>query len=463
MNPEDAARYCDLLLTQGESLIQAGESLRASEEMATEALELAEGLGDDGRAFRAALLGSRGIYLSGYSAALADPRFVKWARLVEKYAGSSVHDRVEVVRVSRRAAIGTGRWGEGYRSWEQLLALAKEQGEPELMITIAGMAGAPIPPRFERDRLAFVNDAVDWPTQLSSDLDVSRLKHQLGYVFLQWGDRGRADELWGESLRLKDRESDALVTDYRLSIPLDLAVIDGRLEEVVEHCLQRIRAAEGSDPLGWTREHLMQVGFRAFSYLGRGEEVLSILDQQAAQWRRESHENQAIRVVVLAYLGRMDASRAASEDLMSTLTIDSSDGQVCTEILCHLLEAAVLTRDRHVAETLLLLLEPIESASTAHFNHATPARHLGGAAHLLDEPERSRRYYGTALETAGKIGNRPEVALSHLGLAELLLAHYSDEAAEARQHLDTANSEFRAMNMHQDASWTLGARLCAPT
>ena len=42
---------------------------------------------------------------------------------------------------------------------------------------------------------------------------------------------------------------------------------------------------------------------------------------------------------------------------------------------------------------------------------------------------------------------RPELALTRLQLAELLLQHYADEKPEALVHLDFAISEFRDMKM----------------
>ena len=44
-----------------------------------------------------------------------------------------------------------------------------------------------------------------------------------------------------------------------------------------------------------------------------------------------------------------------------------------------------------------------------------------------------------------KIRFRPEIALTRLQLAELLLEHYPDERAEAMEHLDFAIGEFRDM------------------
>ena len=79
-------------------------------------------------------------------------------------------------------------------------------------------------------------------------------------------------------------------------------------------------------------------------------------------------------------------------------------------------------------------------------NHYT-ARLLGDAIALLGKADEARSYYLKALETAGKIPHRPELALTHLGLAELMLEHYPDERAEALEHLDAAITELRDMKM----------------
>jgi DNA-binding NarL/FixJ family response regulator len=58
----------------------------------------------------------------------------------------------------------------------------------------------------------------------------------------------------------------------------------------------------------------------------------------------------------------------------------------------------------------------------------------------------ARAYYLQALEAAGKISFRPELALTHLRLAELL---YEDEAeqSETLVHLDAAIPELQDMHM----------------
>jgi DNA-binding CsgD family transcriptional regulator len=73
------------------------------------------------------------------------------------------------------------------------------------------------------------------------------------------------------------------------------------------------------------------------------------------------------------------------------------------------------------------------------------ARHLGDAAKLLGDPTLARRYYVQALEVTSKIRFRPEMALAHLELAELMLETGDD--SETFDHLDVAISELRDMKM----------------
>ena len=65
------------------------------------------------------------------------------------------------------------------------------------------------------------------------------------------------------------------------------------------------------------------------------------------------------------------------------------------------------------------------------------ARPAGGGARLLQPGPR----------VCAKIRFRPEIALTRLELAELLLEHYPDERDTAIEHLDFAIGEFREMKM----------------
>ena len=66
---------------------------------------------------------------------------------------------------------------------------------------------------------------------------------------------------------------------------------------------------------------------------------------------------------------------------------------------------------------------------------------------LLSRPDETRTHYQEALKVATEMRFRPEVALTRLQLAELLLEHYPEERTEALEHLDFAIAEFREMKM----------------
>jgi hypothetical protein len=75
------------------------------------------------------------------------------------------------------------------------------------------------------------------------------------------------------------------------------------------------------------------------------------------------------------------------------------------------------------------------------------ARLCGGAAALRGDDDTARGYYNQAREVCERVRFRPELALTRLELAELLLVHYPAERAVAVEHLDFAIAEFREMKM----------------
>ena len=79
--------------------------------------------------------------------------------------------------------------------------------------------------------------------------------------------------------------------------------------------------------------------------------------------------------------------------------------------------------------------------------NACIARQLGAAAALLDRPAEARAYFEQALNVCGKMRFRPEIALTRLQLAELLLQHYPDERATAVERLNFAIAELRDVKM----------------
>ena len=151
------------------------------------------------------------------------------------------------------------------------------------------------------------------------------------------------------------------------------------------------------------------------------------------------------KALCLAHLGRQEESRAAVdqafrgpnpvvEDRIDRLTI--------------WLETAVLLGEREPAGQILLRLTPAAHLLIGvYYDHTCVARHLGAAAALLGNHEGARGFTAQAIEVATRVRHRPEIALSRLQLAELLLEGSTEEQKSAAEHLDFAIAELRAMKM----------------
>jgi tetratricopeptide (TPR) repeat protein len=107
----------------------------------------------------------------------------------------------------------------------------------------------------------------------------------------------------------------------------------------------------------------------------------------------------------------------------------------------------VLANHKRATEILFNLLVGAAYKTTGLQNPTCVSRHLGGAAALLGRHEEARKHYREAIKVCTKMRFRPELALTRLQFAELLLDHHPEERAEALGHLDFAISEFRHTKM----------------
>ena len=124
----------------------------------------------------------------------------------------------------------------------------------------------------------------------------------------------------------------------------------------------------------------------------------------------------------------------------------SATDESASPIVLSILEASALVGDRDAARALSLRVVPYTRELSA-LTAGSIGRPLGDAAMLLEKPDEARDYYHRAIEVCEKVRFRPELALTRLSLAELLLDHYPDEHDTAMEHLDFAIAEFREMKM----------------
>jgi ATP/maltotriose-dependent transcriptional regulator MalT len=126
-----------------------------------------------------------------------------------------------------------------------------------------------------------------------------------------------------------------------------------------------------------------------------------------------------------------------------------NDNERPDETLVLLLQVAVVLKHARAAKALAGRLASVAQLSNVGTTmNICVARHLGDAAVLVGDRAAAHSYYAQAVEAASKIGFRPELALIHLRLAEVLLEEKGGAGRlEAREHLDIATPELRAMHM----------------
>ena len=179
----------------------------------------------------------------------------------------------------------------------------------------------------------------------------------------------------------------------------------------------------------------------AFILLGRTSEVLERLTVRAGIVR-----GGAVNLILLAAAGETDRAKLG---LHQTLERLARGDEVTLNEGVALLATAIDLDDPKAAAQLAPYLTDAESMITGAASpiSCSVARLLGDGAALLGKPEQARAYYHKAIEVCERIRFRPELALTRLQLAELLLENYPTERAEAQEHLDFAIGEFREMKM----------------
>jgi class 3 adenylate cyclase len=451
LDPDDAVTRCDLLLALLEVLPAVGEPLRAAEQVAPEAFALAEQLGDRARAYRSAVGAMSAFGAFGAGGARGLPGHRQWRERISHYATPGTVEEVGAIVVRTTDALhGTAAERQQVPALRrELLALARRLRDPDALYRAAStIVGVPL--QSEQDLALAVAEefAGAPPAGVSARLAMVTI---LGAArtLLVWGRREQAEAAIGQVQALAARTRDVLGRMVPARLTLDFPYLDGRLEDTLTGIAQfRALGADLGMPLTALQDDT-PTRVRVLQLLGRDAEALAAQEEFfAAVPRAAAYSVHRVReAALLARLGRREEARA----LVATHRAIAGPPHASwsTYELGLLLEVALLLADRALLEeTVAVFASAAPLSLSTHFGAGTcPARLLGDACALLGEHERAQGYYLQALETAGRIRHRPELALARLGLAELLAAGDASAREQAQEHLTVVVPELAAMGM----------------
>jgi DNA-binding CsgD family transcriptional regulator len=460
VDTDDQAKRCDLLLALGEALFPDGEIERVIAQVAPDALKLAEALGDRDLAFRACRLVLDCLWAQGAGSTAGQPEYLTWAESAREYASPGSVERVHADLALAFALANQGRREEARALRLGALALARQLDDPEALFRCAfALVTTNSAPQHwdERERLA--EECVRWPRQGVSSQTLAWLLWSCGYVQLAQGERARAEELWRQMGELAERTRIMSVSLYVARRDAILALIDGHLEDALALTRRFVERADEAGAPVRGRQLGVQMLLAPALYLGRPEIYLSAFEEYARLVPTILRAPNfvvltAARAICLAQLGHMDQARTLVGPLLEDVERKGAEDGTGIQVLAILLQAAVVVDQREAARTLTDRLACVAHVAVDHQLYTSVGRQLGDAAKLVGDRASARAYYAQALEVAGKIRFRPELALIHLRLAGLLLEEGDDSAAH--EHLDLAIPELRDMRMQPALERTLG-------
>jgi len=429
LDSDDKAKRCDLLLALGDALMSAGEPLRVAEEVMQEAFLLAETLNDVERAARASQTALAALRRYGGAVTRDADIWREWTERADRYAAPGT-----IARVHADLALADLKAREGsYRDARFLstaaLDLARKLGDYSGMIIASGEPLIQSSPRHEHMRLSLAEELLGLPREKLSAFALGNLLYRSTLAYLDNGQRDRAEELCRQLEELAGRSGDQGVLLLPFRHKAILHTLDGHFQAALEDGASLAsQANESGSPVSG---RLFAAGLTLYPllHLGRAEEAIANLP----------HLGRADTLVVLvttakclAAAGRTAEAQDALRRAVGRSDIDQVENETPTWLQTELLEAALLLLDREVVSLLaprlsnlahLVIIVPFTAVCTSI------ARLLGASAALLGDREKAKAYYQQALEVCAKIRFRPEIALTRLQLAELLL----EEAEEIRR------------------------------
>jgi tetratricopeptide (TPR) repeat protein len=446
LDPEEKLKRCDLFLALGWARFYNHEYRHILDNEAPAALALAEGVADIQRACQACLLATGAIGAAGEGPGFGTAEAMRWTEAFDRYAPPNTIERAWATGAIAGTKIAANDIAGGWPLLRESTLLARELGDASAFVNCGGDYLWFCPPT-----AGHVKEARQIAGEMRGVWDRAN-PMSMGYgmicagsFFLSLGERDQGEAIHRDlmgSARLARMPARQYVFQH---VRACYHIMEGQLEEAAK-ChddVLRLGAEMGAPQAAAVYANCF--GPRLSGYLGWGREGLRRLDE----WAQAA--GLSVPVYTRAYYmvcgGEVEEAVTILGEAASHYAAEPERTRHPFGALLLLLETAVLAKHTRAAEILLNLLVGAAYKTTGLHNPTCVARHLGGAAALLGRYEEARKHYQEAIKVCSAMRSRPELALTRLQLAELLLEHYPKERAQALEHLDFAISEFRDMKM----------------
>jgi serine/threonine protein kinase len=447
LDAEDKAKRCDLLLALCDALLLAGETQRLIGTEAAQAFSLAEATTDNKRASHACLLVMKGLATYG-ATMMTSPVATQWAARADRYAEPDTVERAwtdSILAFAKWSAVSPSP--EGIALLMRALDLARRLGDPDTYWWVTSMwLSTAKAPQHDEEQLRLVEEMAEKSRHGVSFSTLYWALWMIAHTFLEFGMRSRAEDIMDEMKTLAERSQQPHLLILSMVYDALGAIWDGRLEEAVE---MRRRILAHAEELGMQQFAGIYSSWILVAqvHLGNAGQDLESRLQVARGHPQNIVSSQSI-LFYLTHLGHYAEAVEMLERLVVArpgLGSGEDETMVCLDITA--LEAAVLARHQQGAELLLRRLASTVKLTSGLWVTTCAGRHMGAAAAFLGKHEEARKHYQKAIKDCTEMRFRPELALTHLQFAELLLEHYPKERAQALEHLDFAIKEFQDMKM----------------
>jgi tetratricopeptide (TPR) repeat protein len=446
LDPEDKAKRCDLLLELGRARFYGHDYQHILEVEAPMALSLAEELGDSERACGACWLATFVLVTSGVFLASDKTELVRWAKAYDRHASPDTVHRAWADHAIAWTKLGTGDFAGMVSLLRESTRLARKLGDEGAFVMVGASYLFWCPSIAEHVQEARqVADEIRRMRDRAESLLACWARVFVGAFLLRLGERQEAEGIHRE---LHESARFARLPIMRYLAPTVRAcyqIMDGQLEEAAKSHDDVLRIGIELGAAGIAAGLASWSERRLSGHLGWGLEGLKRSEEQAE--RTGLPVNPLQRAYHLACAGQVEEATAFLDGVVDQYAADPEIVKNFFPYQVVLLETALLARHARSAEIILNLLGDTPYRTTGLLNPTCVARHLGGAAALLGRHDEARRYYQEAVKVCTDMPFRPELALTRLELAELILDHYPDEKKEAVEHLAFCIPEFRDMNM----------------